>query len=120
MPLALAFCLLAACSPPLRADTGIQGQVTVGPMCPVVQEGQDCPDQPYQATLTILNEAGSRVMRFTTDADGAFRVPLAPGSYILRPEVPEGAPMPIAAEQAFTVAEGSYTELKVIYDSGIR
>ena len=36
--------LLATCSmrTPTPTDSGIEGQVMIGPMCPVVQVGQDC------------------------------------------------------------------------------
>ncbi len=89
-------------------------------MCPVVIEGQECPDQPYQATLTVYNLAGRQVVRFQTDEQGDFNVPLAPGDYILHPETPEDAPLPFAEEQHFTVLPGEYTRLIVQYDSGIR
>ena len=113
--------VLASCSalggqPP--ADSGIEGQVLVGPMCPVVQEGQPCPDQPYQATMTITTTSGRKVTRFETDENGRFRVPLAPGEYILHPESP--GVMPFAAEVPFTVKAGEFTQLVVSYDSGIR
>jgi hypothetical protein len=116
----LVLLLLSACSPQVPPGTGMQGQVTIGPMCPVVQEGQECPDQAYQATLTVLTESGGRVTRFATDADGRFRVPLAPGTYVLHPETPEGMALPVAADQNFTVVEGHYTQIDVVYDSGIR
>ena len=112
--------LPAACSPQIPANTGIEGQVTIGPMCPVVRQGQECPDQPYQATLTVLTSAGRKVTQFTTDTEGKFQVPLAPGDYILHPEPPQNQPMPVAAEQTFTVVEGQFTQIRVIYDSGIR
>jgi hypothetical protein len=116
----LVLSLLAACAPKAPADTGIQGRVTVGPMCPVVRPGQDCPDQPYQTVLTVLTESGSVVMRFRTDEDGRFRALLAPGAYVMHPETPEGAFLPHAPEQTFTVTEGQFTEINVVYDSGIR
>ncbi|HET8671634.1 MAG TPA: hypothetical protein VFM05_13735, partial [Candidatus Saccharimonadales bacterium] len=47
--------VLATCSiySPTPRGSGIEGQVMIGPMCPVVQPGQECPDQTYQATLTV-------------------------------------------------------------------
>ena len=105
----LAMLLLSACAPGAP-----------GPMCPVVREGQDCPDRPYQATLTILDRSGREVLQFQTDEQGNFRVPLAPGDYILRPEAPKGVPYPVAGEQAFQVLAGEFTPLTVSYDSGIR
>ena len=112
--------LVTACPPKIPDNTGIEGQVFIGPMCPVVQQGQECPDRPYQATLTVLTASGHKVTQFTTDAEGRFQVPLAPGDYILRPQTPANQPMPVAAEQAFTVTEGQFTQVDVTYDSGIR
>jgi hypothetical protein len=105
---------------PTPTDNGIAGKVLIGPMCPVMVEGQDCPDQPYQATITVNNLAGRKIVQFQTDEQGNFNVPLAPGEYILHPESPQGAPLPFAKEQRFTVTPGGYTRLIVLYDSGIR
>jgi hypothetical protein len=117
----LLFLFLVACSPQLPANTGIEGQVLIGPTCPVVQQGKECPDKPYQAALTVLDSSGTRkIARFQTDTEGRFRLPLAPGNYILHPETPENMPMPIAPEQNFTVTDGQFTQISVAYDSGIR
>jgi len=112
---------LNACSPfaaPTPTDSGIEGQVVIGPMCPVVQIGVECPDQPYQAELSVLRSNGSQVLRFRTDEKGSFRVPLAPGDYVLRPE--SSNMIPFAAEQDFTVLPGQFTRITINYDSGIR
>jgi hypothetical protein len=123
---------LAACSSLPTSDTptpdmptpdsssGVFGQVTIGPMCPVVRIGKPCPDQPYQATLDVLTASGDPVTRITTDAECNFRVSLVPGGYILRPESPGKRPLPTAQEQQFTVVAGQFTELLVTFDSGIR
>jgi hypothetical protein len=111
--------ILTACIPtPTPTDSGIEGRVLIGPMCPVVQAGTECPDQPYQATLMVLRPNGQEVMRFETDKDGRFRVALPPGEYILHPE--SHNVMPFAAEQTFTVSPGEFTQVIVNYDSGIR
>jgi len=111
---------LSACSSidPTPTDSGIEGQVRIGPMCPVVQEGQECPDQPYQATLTVNSTDGGKIVQVQTDENGRFRIPLAPGEYILHPESPNV--MPFASDQSFIVEVGIYTEIIVNYDSGIR
>ena len=111
---------LATCSiySPTPRGSGIEGQVLLGPMCPVVQEGQPCPDQPYQATLTVRSLDGLQVAQFQTDAQGRFQVPLVPGEYILHPESPNG--LPFAGDQSFTVQTGSFTRITIHYDSGIR
>ena len=111
---------MVSCSSRIPADTGIEGQVLIGPVCPVVQLDNPCPDIAYQATLTILNSVGREVTRFTSDPEGRFQVPLAPGNYILHPETPPGQPLPVSADQSFKVVEGQFTQLKVNYDSGIR
>jgi len=112
--------VLATCTiySPTPRGSGIEGQVLLGPMCPVVQEGQDCPDQPYQATLTITSRNGVQVAQFQSDEQGRFRVSLVPGEYVLHPESPNG--IPFAGDQSFTVETGRYTQLTIHYDSGIR
>jgi hypothetical protein len=111
--------VLAACSPqPTATDSGMEGQVFIGPMCPVVQIGQECPDQPYQAFLTVLSPDGREIVQVQTDEQGRFKIPLEPGEYILRPESPNA--LPFASEQPFTVEAGKFTTLVVHYDSGIR
>ena len=111
--------ILSTCSiDATPADSGIEGTVLIGPMCPVVQEGQECPDQPYQATLTVNSSEGSRIVQVQTDEQGRFKIPLMPGEYILHPETPNG--IPYASEQTFIVEAGAFTQILVNYDSGIR
>ena len=112
--------VLATCSiySPTPRGSGIEGQVLIGTMCPVVQQGQDCPAQPYQATLTVRNFNGLQIAQFQTDAQGHFSIPLVPGEYILHPESPDG--VPFAGDQSFIVETGRYTRLTVHYDSGFR
>ena len=111
--------LIATCSAqPASADSGIEGNVLIGPNCPVVQQGQDCPDKPYQAALTINNPDGRMVAQVKTDEMGHFKIPLDPGEYILHPETPNM--IPFASEQTFTVNSGKFTKVTVTYDSGIR
>lgn len=111
--------LLATCSTqPTPIDSGVEGQVFIGPLCPVVQIGQECPDQPYQATLTVTNSKGREIVKVQTDEEGRFKIPLEPGEYILHPESPNV--MPFAGEQNFIVESGKYTQITINYDSGIR
>jgi len=115
------FCfLLAACGPSStpNSTSGVEGHVTVGPTCPVVQIDNPCPDKPYQATLSILDKRGKNILKFQTDANGYYHTQLAPGDYILRPESP--GVMPHAPEQPFTVSPDEFTTVDVVYDSGIR
>ena len=118
--LLLSMLVLSACSSvqPTPTDSGVEGQIFIGPMCPVVQEGQECSDQSYQATLTVNSLTGERIVQFQTEKNGTFRIPLAPGEYVLHPESPNV--MPFAQEQPFTVEAGKFTQVIVNYDSGIR
>jgi hypothetical protein len=85
-----------------------------------MQIGTDCPDQPYQATLTVLDSKGSEVIQFETDEQGRYKAPLEPGQYTIRPETPEGMSLPFADEQGFMVETERFTRIVVQYDSGIR
>jgi hypothetical protein len=71
--------------------------------------GQECPDQPYQATLTVNSPNGGKVVQAQADAQGRFKIPLAPGDYILHPESPNG--IPSASEQSFRVEAGRFTQV---------
>jgi len=100
-------------------DSGVEGKVIIGPVCPVIQQGEDCSDRPYQATLTVNDPNGRKIVQVEADQDGQFKIPLEPGNYILVPES-KGLMVPFASQQPFTVTEGNYTQLTIAYDSGIR
>ncbi|MBI2845004.1 MAG: hypothetical protein HYX86_00515 [Chloroflexi bacterium] len=113
---------LEACTPAVEPDSGIFGQVLLGPQCPVVMEGQEeeCADKPYQATIVVKTEDGSReITRFTSDTNGFFRVALPPGTYLLDP-LPGGEPFPFGKPQVVVVEPGKYIEMIIYYDTGIR
>lgn len=103
---------------PAPANSGIEGQALIGPMCPVVQVGTECPDQPYQAALTVNSLGGEKIVQFQTDEQGRFHITLPPGEYILHPEL--SGRYPFASEQNITVSAGQFTQIIVTYDSGIR
>jgi hypothetical protein len=106
------------CGEAAVTDSGVQGEVRLGPVNPVEQPGVPN-DRPYIADLRIKRTSDGRLVAETTSAaDGSFRVPLAPGDYILEPV--NGEPLPIAQPQEFTVAPGLFTTVRVDYDSGIR
>lgn len=112
--------LLATCSiqEAAPADSGLEGQVFIEPVCPLVGPGQECPDQPYQTLLTINSASGGRVTQVQTDPQGRFRLALEPGQYILHPASPNV--IPFAEENSFSVVAGQFTQITVNYDSGIR
>jgi hypothetical protein len=105
---------------PAPVGSGIEGSVTIGPLCPVVREDTPCPDGPFQAEIVITNASGNKVARAASDEEGRFRVDLPPGTYTLVPQSPNAGAPPQAPEQQVEVAEGAYTQVTVQYDSGIR
>jgi hypothetical protein len=117
--LSLILLALAACTPVNSSDSGIQGRVTVGPMCPVSRPGVPCPDQPYAAALSILAAATGRpVTSVKSDDAGYYKVLLPPGSYIIHPESPGFLPRGVDIE--VTVLPHRFTQQDIQYDSGIR
>jgi len=113
--------LLAACSgTTAEGDSGVEGHVWVGPTCPVVQEGVECPDSPLQADLEVRDSFGRVVARARSDVEGAYRIPLAPGEYTLVPLSPSGAGLPFASPLPVVITAGVWAELDIYYDSGIR
>ncbi len=99
-------------------ETGIVGTVLIGPQCPVVREGEECPNKPYEADIDVYDGSGKLVAQVRSDANGEFFVALAPGSYRLIPRSP-GA-LPFASPQDVTVIAGQMAQVAVSYDSGIR
>lgn len=97
---------------------GIYGQATIGPMCPVIREGDPCPDEPYQAEIVVENARGRDVVRFQTGSDGRFRVELPPGDYTIVPR--PGPGIEFAGQQTVMVGDGQWVEIAISYDSGIR
>jgi hypothetical protein len=104
------------------SDSRIEGEILIGPMCPVVQPDQPCPDKPFEASIEIRGQ-GNRGDHLTVRSgkDGRFRVKLAPGKYKLTPISPNpGAPPHAQPPLSLTVGSGMYTHVTVRYDSGIR
>jgi hypothetical protein len=108
--------LTGACAP---SDSGIEGWITAGPACPVMQVGVPCPDQPYVGTLSFFTKSGRLPAgRVTAGADGYYRISLSPGAYIIHPESP-GA-LPSGSELVVAVRPHEFTRQDIVYDTGIR
>jgi hypothetical protein len=107
---------------PETSDSGIDGEVSIGPMCPVERPDQPCPDKPFEATIEIQNQDNQgNQLTVRSGKDGRFRVKLTPGKYKLAPTTPNlGAPPHAPPPQSVTVESGKYTHVTIRYDSGIR
>lgn len=116
---ALALAAVACGRPaaPGSSGAGIEGRTLAGPQCPVERPDSPCPDAPIAAEVRVLRD-GKEVTRFTTGADGRFRVPLAPGAYELQPV--STARFPVGKPSQVTVSPGRYTQVDVTFDTGIR
>ncbi len=104
--------------------SGIEGQVLVGPTCPVERANDPCPDRPVQ--VYVWTEPGLPSMTVQTDADGRFRLPLPAGTYAI--DAGNCGPsmkcvsggLPRFEPQNVVVRAGSFTEVTLHGDSGIR
>jgi hypothetical protein len=122
-PITLAFLLMVASvfaeqSPP-GAETGIEGVITISP----AQPGPSRVDAPgskplANAAFVVENEKGE-VASFTTDDQGRFRTPLAPGHYKVSLK---GRKSTIGRFGPFEtdVVPGKMTKVQWECDSGIR
>ncbi len=102
------------------ATSGIHGQVTLGPTCPVQRPNDpNCADKPYQTSLIVLTEDGKLAANVQSDAQGNFTVGLMPGNYIVSP-APSNRPLPRAAPQPVRVNDNQFTDITIQFDTGIR
>jgi hypothetical protein len=113
--------LLSACA---RAgvggggDSGVLGVVQAGPTCPVERVGSPCPDRPFPGTVRATGLDGATA-EVNTDDQGRFRLALAPGTYVVTVVTTTGPP-PAAEPQTVQVKAGSFTQVTINVDTGIR
>ncbi len=102
------------------STSGIIGNVTEGPMCPgpVPIGNNPCPDQPYQATFTILNAGNVQVAQIQSDANGYFKIELPPGTYTLHPLMTSIYPR--AGDLTVVFNPGEYIQVTIQFDTGMR
>ena len=105
--------------PPAK-ESGVEGLVTIGPMCPVKQQGVPCPDLPFSAKIIIEDDDGTEIASVVSGDDGTFQIELGTGAYVLVPHAPNPGAPPFADELAVEVLEDAFTEVLIQYDSGIR
>jgi hypothetical protein len=101
-------------------DSGIRGQVLVGPMCPVQRAGSPCPDRPIAALVEVLDGQGNVVASTHSGDDGRFEVEVEPGSYTVRPTPGGTTGFPTGRDTQVVVPPHQVVEVTLSMDSGIR
>ena len=116
--------LLASCAPPPRETGVLQGHVTIGPLVPVVREGEPEPTPAPEVYATrqivIYAEDGrTEVTRVQIDAQGNYRVTLPVGTYMVdinHVGIDRGVDLPATVK----IEAHEVTRLDVEIDTGIR
>lgn len=106
----------------LPFDSGIMGKVLIGPMCPVVKEGdKSCEDRPYATKVQVIavgSPSGAPFSVVDSDKEGKYKVMLPPGEYSLQPI--GGRSLPRCSMETVTVKPSKILEVNLFCDSGIR
>ena len=107
----------------LPFDSGVAGQVLLGPMCPVMKDPPDlsCADKPYQITIQVVvigSPQSSPFATVETDKDGNYKIMLPPGEYALNPI--ENSQHPICESISVTVKPNLISNANISCDTGIR
>jgi hypothetical protein len=101
----------------------LQGQVTIGPICPVERPDQPCTPTPetYAARKVVIlsPEGGSLIATVSLNQTGYYRVDLDPGTYVVdinRAGIDRSPDVP----RTLTLASGETVTLDIDIDTGIR
>ncbi|MGB3903843.1 MAG: hypothetical protein WBB22_02885 [Anaerolineae bacterium] len=121
--LALTFFIISCASGP--QETGmLEGHVTIGPLVPVVREGEPEPTpapEVYASRQIVIyaQDGRTEITRVQIDAKGNYRVTLPVGTYVVdinRIGIDRGIDLPKTVE----IVSGGVTRLDVEIDTGIR
>lgn len=103
-----------------RGTSGIDGMVTLGPLCPVSRLEEPCPDRPFAATLLVRTAAGQTLGPVQSDASGRFTLDVPPGKYVIEPQLTSSGRLPFAGPVDVTVPATGRAAVTIAYDTGIR
>lgn len=107
----------------LPFDSGVQGVVLQGPVCPVMQNPPqpECADQSFVTTVQVSRNTSGKQTLFAdtkTNANGEYSLQLPPGDYVLT--AVSGTPFPYCQSQTISVRPKSMLEVTLVCDTGIR
>ncbi|MEO8220523.1 MAG: carboxypeptidase-like regulatory domain-containing protein [Specibacter sp.] len=100
--------------------SGISGHTTVDAGCAVTIDSTPCGEVPLPARISITDAAGTTVRETISNDQGEFRVELPSGTYELHAVNLTGAPLPSAVPEHVVVETGTFTEIRMEFDSGVR
>jgi len=110
-----------ACSSltPTITESGLEGQMWLGPTCPVQKPNDPaCDDRPYAGLAQVETLEGMVVAQVQADAEGRFKVGVRPGAYIL---AGKSAPVyPRGERIGVTVPQSGFAPVTLHFDTGIR
>ncbi len=95
-------------------------KVRIDGACPVLRQGESCPDEPFAAKIAIEDLDGTPRLEVESGSDGSIQVELPAGQYRLVPVLPQPGAPPAADEQLIEVKPDTSVEATVLYDSGVR
>ena len=100
------------------SETGIEGVITIDPSRPGPVR-VDAPSSPLANTAFVVESQKGEITSFTTDDQGRFRMPLAPGHYKVSLKGKTGGIGRFGPFEVDVVA-GQMTKVQWRCDSGIR
>ena len=101
-------------------ESGIRGQVTMGPMAPGPASATVSQSEaPVTGRFLVLRD-GEAAAGFRTDENGRFTVVLTPGTYIILPSKDIPVPFPQTQITEVKVQPGAYTEVRISLDTGMK
>ena len=122
-PIILGLLVMTVCvcvgQTPSGVETGIEGLITISPTQPGPIRDDTPGSKPLANTAFVVESQKGQVASFTTDDQGHFRIPLAPGHYTV---AIKGRKSSIGHFGPFEadVVSGKMTKVEWQCDSGIR
>jgi hypothetical protein len=103
-----------------EAGSGIEGLTMVDGRCPVETDPPSCPAKPISARITVtIAGTDTVVAEATSGADGAFRMALPPGRYVLRAINHTGALFPRSSPVEVVVGP-HFATVRIAFDAGLQ
>jgi hypothetical protein len=109
----------ASCGGSSAGPTGsVVGRVLSAPSCPVELVGSPCPPRPVVGAKVVASSGSHEVARTRSGSGGAFRLAVAPGTYLVTATNVGGFASTAAA--SVDVRPGGTASVTLTVDSGIR